>query len=146
PIRHPTLRRRKIISKRLPMKIHLATRSNQKQGTRRSRRSMARKLLAMTLPEVMVATSVGMLVMAGVAALFMTSSRSFAAMSNYVGMDARSRNALDWMTREIRQAGDLVEFSTNRLKFTAFGDTNSFLIYNWNSGTRCLTQWKTGDA
>ena len=100
----------------------------------------------MSLTELMVATSVGMLVLAIVATLFMTSSRSFAAMTNYVSMDARSRNALDRMTMEIRQAGDLVEFSTNRLKFTAFGDTNSFLIYDWNSGTRCLTQWKTGDA
>ena len=112
------------------MKIHLKHRAN----------------LGMSLPELMVATSVGMLVMAIVATLFVTSSRSFAAMTNYVGMDARSRNALDRMTMEIRQAGDLVEFSTNRLKFTALGDTNSFLVYDWNSGTRCLTQWKTGDA
>ena len=100
----------------------------------------------MSLPEVMVATSVGMLVLAIVATLFVTSGRSFAAVSNYVSMDARSRNALDRMTMEIRQAGNLVEFSTNHLKFTALGDTNSFLVYDWNSVTRCLTQWKTADT
>jgi Tfp pilus assembly protein PilW len=119
------------------MKIPLATRASQKRKFR---------YLGMTLPEMMVATSVGMLVMAVVATLFVTSSRSFAAIGNYVGMDANSRNALDHMTQDIRQAGNLTEFSPTHLAFTALGQTNSFLVYNWDSGTRCLTQWKTGDT
>ena len=100
----------------------------------------------MSLAELMVATSVGMLVLAIVAALFATSGRSFAAIGNYVGMDANSRNALDHLTLEIRQAGNLTEFSPTHLKFTALGQTNSLLVYNWDPGTRCLTQWRTGDT
>lgn len=100
----------------------------------------------MTLPEMMVAVGVGSIVLMVMAMVFMTSARSFAAMGNYVSMDANSRNALDRMTREIRRAGNLVEFSSTHLKFARQGLTNAFLIYNWDAGSRQLTEWKTGDA
>src|SRR5215472_3342334 len=100
-----------------------------------TRAAQTRKLrsLGMTLPEMMVAIAVGMMVMTVVSLVFVTSSRSFAAIGNYVGMDANSRNALDHMTQEIRQAGDLIEFGPTHLKFTALGQTNSFLVYNWDA-------------
>ena len=100
----------------------------------------------MTLPEMMVAVAVGSLVLMVIAAVFMTSSRSFAAMGNYVSMDANSRNALDQMTQEIRQAGNLAEFNPTRLKFARLGQTNSFVVYNWDPMSRQLTGWNTGDA
>jgi hypothetical protein len=50
------------------------------------------------------------------------------------------------MTLEIRQAGALTEFSSTHLKFARPGQTNSFLVYDWNSATRQLTEWKTGYA
>jgi prepilin-type N-terminal cleavage/methylation domain-containing protein len=99
-----------------------------------------------TLPEMMVSVAVGSLILAAMAMVFMTSARSFAAMANYVDMDASSRNTLDQMTRDIRQAGDLVQFSPTYLKFTTLGQTNSFLIYSWNAGTGCLTGWETGNS
>jgi len=107
----------------------------------------SRALMAMTLVEMMVGVAVGSAVLLAVNMIFMSSARSVAAMGNYVSMDAKSRNALDQMTMRIRQAGNLTEFRSNHMTFTQPApQTNSFLVYNWDSATRCLTEWKTGDT
>src|SRR5262249_38608654 len=113
-----------------------------------SRRSAAdsKAIRAMTLPEVMVAVMVGSLILMVMATVFMTSARSMVAMGNYVNMDANSRNALDHMTLEIRQVGALTEFSSTHLKFARPGQTNSFLVYDWDPASGQLTEWKTGYA
>jgi len=99
----------------------------------------------MTLPELMVAIGVGSLVLMVVATVFATSTRSFATMGNYVEMDSNSRNAMDHITLAIRQAGALTEFSSSHLKFAATpGQTNSFLVYDWDSTSGSLTEWQTG--
>src|SRR5438128_4971532 len=61
----------------------------------------------LTLIEVMVASGIGTLVLAAVMAITFFSARSFAAVSNYVDLDAKSRTALDKMSQEIRQADAL---------------------------------------
>jgi type II secretory pathway pseudopilin PulG len=99
----------------------------------------------MALPEMMVAVAVGSLILMVLAQVFMTSAFSFAAIGNYVSLGSNSRLALDQMTREIRQAGNLVEFSPSRLKFALQGQTNAFLIYEWDAQSRQLTESKTGD-
>lgn len=101
---------------------------------------------AMTLVEMMVAILVGSLVMAIIATASLTASHWFAALVNYVDMDVQSRNALDQMTLKIRQAGALTEFTPTHLKFAVPGETNSFLVYNWDSATGSLMEWKTGDS
>jgi hypothetical protein len=100
----------------------------------------------MTVPEMVVAGGVGCVVLMIMAMIFMSSARSFAALGHYVSMDRNSRNALDQMTREIRQAGDLIEFSPTHLKFVGYGQSNSFLVYDWNASSRQLTEWKSGQA
>ncbi len=100
----------------------------------------------MTFPEVLVALSIGALVLIVMAQVFMSSSFSFAAASNYISMGYSSRLALDQMTREIRQAGDLLEFSPTRLKFALQGQTNAFLVYDWDAQSRQLTESKTGST
>src|SRR5690242_7167986 len=72
---------------------------------------------AMTLVEMLMAVGVGSLVLMVVGMVFMNGSRAFAAVNNYVSMDGDSRNALDHLTQEIRQAGNLVAFSPTSLKF-----------------------------
>lgn len=104
-----------------------------------------RAVWGMALPEMMVAVGVGSLILMVLAQVFMTSAFSFAAMGNYVSMGSRSRLALDQMTREIRQAQDLIEFSPTRLKFALEGQTNAFLVYEWDAQSRQLTEAKTGD-
>ena len=103
-------------------------------------------LLGMTLAELMVAIAVGSLILIVMAQVFMTSTFSFAAVGNYVSMGYNSRLALDQMTRGIRQAGDLVEFSPTRLKFALQGQTNSFLVYDWDAQSGQLTESNTGNT
>ena len=100
----------------------------------------------MTLVEMMVAVGVGSLVLTAVATVFTNGTRAFASMSNYVSMDGASRNALDHMTMEIRQAGDLVQFSPTRLEFGYHGQTNSFLVFNWDAPSGQLTEWNTATS
>jgi prepilin-type N-terminal cleavage/methylation domain-containing protein len=104
-------------------------------------RARSKATQAMTLVEMMVAIGVGSIVLAVVATVFTTGTRAFAAMSNYVMMDCASRNAIDQLTREIRQAGNLVEFSPTHLKFGYQAQTNSFLVFDWNAASGQLTEW-----
>ena len=144
------------------MNLNLSLRAYQKQKlhpiwARSTRKRLAltvcpaiadsRTIRGLTLPEMMVAIAVGMLILMVMALVFMSSARGFAAIGNYVDMDANSRNALDQMTLAIRQAGGLSEFSSTHLKFIAApGQTNSFVVYDWDSTNRSLTEWKTGDT
>jgi Tfp pilus assembly protein PilV len=98
----------------------------------------------MALVELMVAIAVASLVLGAVAMASMTASLSFASLANYVDMDLQSRNTLDQMTLKIRQAGVLTEFSPTHLKFVAADQTNSVLVYDWDSASGSLMEWKTG--
>jgi hypothetical protein len=100
----------------------------------------------MALPEMMVSLAVGALVLMVMALIFMSSARGFASMGNYITMDASSRNALDHMTRDIRQVGALVEFTPTHLKFSALGSPSTYLTYDWDSTSGQLTSLNTGDA
>src|SRR6266567_6432778 len=108
----------------------------------RARQCPANGCQAMTLTELMVSVGVGSLVLLAMVMIFMTSSRSFAAMGNYLTMDQAGRNALDQMTRDIRKAKNLISFTTNELVFNYLGST--MLVYNYDSSSHQLTQWKTG--
>src|SRR5260221_3164416 len=66
-----------------------------------------RRCKAMTLVEMIVGVGVGSLVLMSVMAVYLTSSRSFAGMGNYVVMEQSSRSALDQMTRDIRRSKNL---------------------------------------
>ncbi len=96
----------------------------------------------MTLIELMVALSISSIVLSAVAALSFYTGRSFAALANYVDLDNASRNALDRMSKEIRQVNRLLEASDTRLVFED-GDTKR-LIYEYNSTAKTLTRTKDG--
>jgi len=97
----------------------------------------------MTVIEMLVGVGVGSLVLMVVAMVFMNNGRAFAAVNNYISMDGDSRNALDHLSQEIRQAGNLVAFSPTSLKFGWHGQTNSFLVFNWDATSSQLTEWNT---
>ena len=90
-----------------------------------------------TLVEMLMALGVGMVIIAAMALLLFYTSRSFAAIINYVDLDQYSRRALDKMSMEIRQADRLVSNSTNQLTFSYNGGT---LSYTYNSQTKKLTR------
>jgi Tfp pilus assembly protein PilW len=93
-----------------------------------------------TLVELMVATGLAMLVFAAVAMATVFSARSFLAMGNYEELDSASRNALDVMTREIRQTKGLKAYATNQLTFLDYD--NATLTYSWDPGAGTLTRQK----
>ena len=94
----------------------------------------------MTLIEMLVAVGIGSIVFAAVAMLTLFTARSFVAMGNYNDLDRYSRNALDVMSREIRQTRSLSSFATNRLQFV--DNDGGSLIYNWNPNTGVLSRQK----
>jgi type II secretory pathway pseudopilin PulG len=99
-------------------------------------------VLAFTLVELMVATALGMIVLAVVGALTVYSGRSFVAIANYVGMDQASQLALDKMSREIRQAHRLIEFSPTRLTFED-PDRQQF-TFDYDPQARTLVRIRNG--
>jgi hypothetical protein len=98
----------------------------------------------MTLPETLVGVGVGSLVLTSMMLIFMSSNRNFVAMGNYVSLDQASRNAVQQMTRDIRNSQNLTSFQTNQLVFTYSGTTN--LVYSYDPNARQLTAWKTGGS
>jgi hypothetical protein len=94
-----------------------------------------------TLVEMMVAVVAGLLILGSVVQTSITLSRSMVAISNYFQLDASSRNTLDVMSRDIRDADSLTSFATNAITMTGTnyqGNSYSF-TYNWDG----LSMWRT---
>jgi len=85
---------------------------------------------AFTLPEVLIAAGVGLLVLLVVALLSFYTSRSLVAMTHYVDMDQRSQLALDKISREIRQARRLTDFSPTSLTIQDLNNKPVQFIYD----------------
>lgn len=64
-----------------------------------------------TLVEFLVSSGIGAIFFAVIGSLIYYSAWCFVAMANYAMLERSSRHALDLMSREIRQAGDLVQWS-----------------------------------
>jgi Tfp pilus assembly protein PilW len=71
----------------------------------------------MTLVELQIASAIAVILFAAVMSLAFYTARSFAAFTNYVDLDANSRNALDVMSSEIRQADLLTAATATSLTF-----------------------------
>lgn len=98
---------------------------------------------AFTLVEILIASGLGAIVVTAIASLAYYSGRSFAALANYVELDMASRNALDVMTKDIRQANQLTHYSTNRLIFSFPGGRT--LMYSYDPNQRTLTRTLTNE-
>jgi len=92
--------------------------------------------------EMMVAGSLASLVFAATAMLWIFSTRSFVALGNYSDLDKASRNALDLMSRDIRQTKSLSTFSPTSLTFQDWD--GGALTYTYDSNARTLTKQKNG--
>jgi len=92
---------------------------------------------AMTLVELMVAVTIGAIILAAVGKLSLFTARSFVALGNYSDLDQASRNALDIMSREIRQTRALTTYATNQLIFQDYDGAQ--LTYVWDPNPNVLT-------
>src|SRR6516164_8949322 len=104
---------------------------------------------AFTLTETMVASSVGMMIIADVGFMSLCGSRSSVGGVNYTDLEAKSRYALDIVSRELRQAGAVLSFQTN-LPVKSFTITNfdqaAQVTVTYDSNARTLALQKTGQA
>ena len=110
---------------------------------------LRRVLQGFTLVEVMIATSLGTMVLAAVAMLTLYGARTSVAVVNYEDLDTKSRYALDLISREIRQANGVLSYQTN-LPVTSFTLTNTAqaaaITLSWDSNAATVTMAKTGQA
>lgn len=99
-----------------------------------------RSLAAWTLAEMSIAMCVSSIIMAALLQTSLFTSRGFVAMGNYGDLDRASRNALDTMTRDIRQAKVFspIYSSTNYMYFTNMD--NSYFGYVWNPNDKSLSR------
>ena len=89
----------------------------------------------MTLIELVVAVGIATIVFGAVGSLAMFTSRSFVAMGNYNDLDRNSRNALDRMSRDIRQARQLTAYTPTKLSFLQQDGTTLTFDYDSGAGT-----------
>jgi Tfp pilus assembly protein PilW len=97
----------------------------------------------MTLVELQIASAVAVILFAAVMALAFYTARSFAAFTNYIDLDVNSRNALDLMSTEIRQADILTAATSTSLTFrTTDAETGAShtLTYAYDAGRKELTR------
>jgi ligand-binding sensor domain-containing protein len=88
----------------------------------------------------MVGSALASVLLMALGALTMFGARSFGAMANYVDLDQYSRNALDRMSKEIRQCNCLLASDDNYLWFQDSDGLN--LLYYYIPSTRILYRFK----
>jgi hypothetical protein len=86
--------------------------------------------------------AVGSLIFLAVAVLGLYAGRSFAGLVNYTDLDAHSRNALDHLTRDVRQVNRLVSSTATSLTFE--DADGSSLQYVYSPDARTLSRIKGG--
>jgi Tfp pilus assembly protein PilW len=101
---------------------------------------------AFTLVEMIVSIAVGVIVIGSIVVMGIISAQNFAATSNYVQMNEQSRNAVDNISREVRNASALLDFSTNNPQYLLLTNANAAtattITFDTNTGT--ITLDKTG--
>jgi Tfp pilus assembly protein PilV len=80
---------------------------------------------AWTLLEMMVAVGIFSLSSLGLMGLYLFSVKSMGSMYNYCLLDQYNRQAMDQLTREIRQATKVLNYTTNSVTILAANDDGS---------------------
>lgn len=101
----------------------------------------------MSLVELMIAVALGSMLVATAGGLWLFGSRSFVAMSNYTDLDAKSRNAIDRMSRDLREATSVTAFqNSGNTKLLTVTNTlmGTGITYTWEAKPRTLVARMTG--
>ena len=96
------------------------------------------------LAEMLIAVGVGSLVLTSAMALTFYSTRSCAAIANYVDLDQASQLALDKMSQEVRQARQLVNYSPTSLSLLDVDKNPLQFIYD--AEARILVRVSNGET
>jgi len=103
---------------------------------------------AFSIVELLMAMGLGGIVLLVVGMISLWSGRSFAAMANYADLDNASRNALDRMTREIRQVNGLNSYTetTAQKELSLIDSDGQPLYFRYNKTGKTLTRVKNGNS
>ena len=104
-----------------------------------NRTSRRKAAAGLTLIEITVALGISSILLAALGSLSLYSARSFSAMGNYVDLDLHSRNALDVIGRELRQATAVIDCRTN-------SSVNYVTLTNADALTNMKVSWDTNAA
>src|SRR5690242_9976175 len=100
-----------------------------------------------TLPEILIASSAGLIVLAAVGFMSIYASRSSIAVINYTDLEAKSRYALDVISRELRQASGVLNYQSSAtvksLSMTNM-DQAASIVLTYDVNARTLALDKTG--
>jgi prepilin-type N-terminal cleavage/methylation domain-containing protein len=102
-----------------------------------------------TLIELMIATGIGSVLLVAVMSLTFYSARSFAAIGNYIDLEAQNRKTLNRLTQEIRQADAVKLCNATDLVLSCNypGATNTYtLAYTYDPGKKTLTRTLDSEA
>jgi Tfp pilus assembly protein PilV len=93
---------------------------------------------AWTLVEMMVAVGIFSLASIGLMGLYLFSVKSMASMYNYCLLDQYNRQAMDQLTREIRQATMVLNYTTNSITIRASNNdgSTSDVTYSFSPSTK----------
>jgi hypothetical protein len=90
-----------------------------------------------TLVEMMTSVGLGLILLVGVAILYINGNESFVAMANYQNLDRYSYSALDTLSREIRGASSVT--ATNASSITLANATKgTTIIITYDSAAKTL--------
>jgi len=89
-----------------------------------------RGIRAFTLTDMSVAIAVSGIILTALVSFTVYAAKSFAAMQNYVDLEQKSQNALDTMTRDIRETQRLTDFSTATVNGRTVTNSVTFLDYD----------------
>ncbi len=116
---------------------------------RRSARSLRRR--AFTLVEVLVATTLGGVLLAAVLSSFLFLGRTGYAIQNYADMEAQARNAMETFALDVRMAYDVTWTVVNNRPtavtvVTMQGNTRIPYTYTYNASAGTFTRQRTGSS
>jgi hypothetical protein len=104
---------------------------------------------AWTLVEIMVAVAVFSVVGMALMGTYMFSVKSMAAMYNYSVLDANNRQAMDQLTREIRQSKKVLAYTTNSITIQTANDdgtTGPQIAYSFSPSTKRMVRRNLSDG
>lgn len=100
---------------------------------------LKRKARGWTLLEMVFAVAVFSLASAAVATAYIFSLRSFQGLSNYSVLDQQNREAVDTLTREIRGARQIKDYTNSANSYLRLVDRNNAeILYTINNSTKQL--------
>jgi len=95
---------------------------------------------ASTLLELLIASSIMLVVLAALAAFYVFGVRSTQAMGHYSLLDEANREAMDTLTREIRQAKLVTGYSTNPASISVLNGDDQTVTYTFNTDNQTFTR------